>query len=91
MAIYPLQSQPVNKLGEIVGYIEGAAVGDNDGDRDNDDPAAVGEEGVEADEEVEVGFDGQFTIPNLNAQRAFASVCCWVDPVEIALGDTMSL
>ena len=24
-----------------------------------------------------VGFDGQLVIPNLNVQRALASVCCW--------------
>ena len=91
MAIDPLQSQPVIKLGEIVGYIEGAAAEPVVAVGNDDDPASVGD-GLKADDEEEVvGLDGQFTIPILNAQRAFASVRCWIDPVGEALGDAVGL
>ncbi len=75
-AVTPLQFQPSNSLGEIVGYIVGAkAVGDTEED------AEKGER-----EGAAVGFDGQFVIPSLNAQRAFASDICWADAVGKAVG-----
>ena len=83
MAVAPSQFQPVKELlKNIVGYIVGAkAVGDTD-------EVAVEEgEGVGA----VVGFDGQFLIPCLNAQRAFASDICWADPVGVAVGEVVGL
>ncbi len=79
-AVSPLQSQPVND-GDAdvaaVGYIVGAkAVGDTEENVEEEG------DGVEAF----VGFDGQLAIPNLNAQRALASISCWTDPVGANLG-----
>jgi hypothetical protein len=69
-------------LYEIVGYIVGAkAVGDTeaDADEEGDRVGAV------------VGFNGQFEIPNLNAQKAFASDICWADPIEGVEGSAVGL